>query len=181
MNAKTLSIFPISFCSRKNHGCDDTLKINVSCHFRNCAEINFQLVILVDVSPHADTYLLLQLIHGPSDVFIGLLLIFLDHGLLQVLLQLLVQLFRHTHKHTVIARYIATQKAQDSMTITDKFVITVDFATDEIYNTQDLIALLTIHVMDRCSNNRGTDEDEVGAKAEEFFFPFSRSVTENAR
>lgn len=68
------------------------------------------------------------------------------------------------------------------MTITDKFVKTVDFASDEIYSTQDLIALLTIHVMDSCSNNRGTDEDEAGAKPEEVcgFFS-SRPVAENAR
>lgn len=77
----------------------------ISCHLRVCPKDNLRLVELVGTSLHAGTYLLLQLVHSPGDVFIGLLLIFLDHGLLQVLLQLLVQLFRHTHTDTDICIY----------------------------------------------------------------------------
>lgn len=123
--------------SRKNRGCDSTLKINTSCHFGDCAKINLHLVTLVVLFHHADTYFLLQLIHSPGDVFLCLLLIFLDHGLLQVLLQLLVQLFTHTKTYVLTAHYIETQKSPESMTVTGKYVRTVDFAADEIYGIQD--------------------------------------------
>lgn len=45
---------------------------------------------------HKHTYLLLQFVYSPGDLFMTVLLILLGHGLLQVLLQLLIQLFRQT-------------------------------------------------------------------------------------
>lgn len=62
----------------------------------------------------------------------------------------------------------------------NKLAAIVDSASNEIYSVRTLNALLTIHVMDSSSNNRGADL--TGAKAEEVcVFLFSRPVAENTQ